>query len=175
MSDEPRGEGPEPPPADPGIDAYLRANVGTYTRAVLDERLRAAGHSEPQIAAAWARLATRSPGTDRPSGGATVVAVLAVLAVLLVYGGSALLFGLGLALTPGGGSVFNLTAAQRVVLVAYAIVTVAGGLLLVREVLRAERRGAVLRVLGLVALAGVVYAGLSGACIGGLTMVQRMG
>ena len=160
--EEPRQD--HPAPVDPAeaaaIDAYLRAYGAHYTREALEERLRTAGHGDQAIAEGWARYRTAVwPPQPVASGSATFLSVIAGIALVVFYGGSALLAGFfGLA---GAGS----GSGQAVVMLLYTVATVVAAIVLGR-LLRAHRRS-VARIAGLIVAGVIVYLGLSGACIAG--------
>ena len=54
MTEPGPGQGTPPVSDDAAIRAYLRQHMGQYTHQALDAQLRAAGHSDEAIAAAWA-------------------------------------------------------------------------------------------------------------------------
>lgn len=172
------GPGPQPAgiPDDAAIDAYLREHMGRYTHQALDAQLRAAGHSDEAIAAAWQRASGVGPWAGpppvQPAGAAGFLYILGVIAIVLVYGGSALLAGFGVLVfsgsgLTGGGS----TPTAAIVLVLYTIGVIVAAVVAFRFLRRVDRRRrGVLPMLGAIAVVAVVYIGLCGLCFGGLSL-----
>jgi hypothetical protein len=157
---------PEPPARDPIVD-YLRAHSGRFTREALETRLRAAGHADAEIDAAWQAVEAdpdgpRVPVAARAPGAAeTLLAVLAILAALVTYGGSAILALLGASFATSSGA-----SQAPLVLLLYFLGVVIGGIWSMVFVWRRRRaEHAVLAVLGATALSAVLYIVMSGICI----------
>jgi hypothetical protein len=170
------GPGPQPAPIpdDAAIDAYLREHMGRYTHQALDAQLRAAGHSDAAIAAAWQRVSGVGPWAGpppvRPGGGAGFLYILGVLGIVVAYGGSALLAGFG-------ALVFSTSQSPNgsVILVIYTVAIIAAAVIAYRFLTRVERRRrGVMRMLGAIAVVAVVYVGLCGLCFGGLSAVNSL-
>jgi hypothetical protein len=153
----PRGPDTESP-AD--AIAYLRRYRSTYTRETLDDRLRAAGHSPAAIAAAWGVV----EGNEEPRAGpgylATFLAVVAGLLAILVFGGSAVLGGLGAAMSASSPS------RTAIVLGLYTVAAVVAGIAMLFVIRRGRRaRHAVLGVFGAVGVAAITWLAISGLCL----------
>ena len=176
MSDQGPEQAPPQQPApvsdDDAIDAYLRQHMGHYTHQALDAQLRAAGHSDAAIAAAWLRVSgAGAPQPLPPAGAAGFLYLLAVIAIVFVYGGSALLAGFG-------ALIFSTSAApdqSSLVLGLYTLAVIVAGVVSYVFLSGVERRRrGVLRMLGAIAVVAVVYVGLSGLCFGGLAATRSL-
>jgi hypothetical protein len=181
MTDQTSGPDQQPvaPAGDAAIDAYLREHMGRYTHQALDAQLRAAGHDDAAIAAAWQRVtgvgAWAGPPPVQPSGAAGFLYILGVIAIVIAYGGSALLAGLGaFVFASSSGELFS-GQSGALVLVAYTVAVVVAAVVAFRFLTRVDkRRRGVLPMLGAIAVVAVVYIGLSGLCFGGLSMANRL-
>jgi hypothetical protein len=155
-------EPPRGPDAGSPLDAvaYLRRYRSTYTRETLDDRLRAAGHSPAAIAAAWHAVdADEHPGSG-PGYLATFLAIVAGLLAILVFGGSAVLGGLGAAISAGSPS------RTAIVLGLYTIAAIVAGIAMLFVIRRGRRaRHAVLGVFGAVGVATITWLAISGLCL----------
>ena len=189
MTDQTPGDGglapgpgmqPAPIPDDAAIDAYLRQHMGRYTHQALDAQLRAAGHSDAAIAAAWQRVSGAGPWAGpppvQPGGGAGFLYILGVIGIVVAYGGSALLAGFGALVFSGSGITGEgSTPTAALVLVLYTIAVIVAAIVAFRFLTRVDRRrGGVLRMLGAIAVVAVVYVGLCGLCFGGLSISSSM-
>jgi len=169
---------PAPIPDDAAIDAYLRQHMGRYTHQALDAQLRAAGHSDAAIAAAWQRVSGGGPWAGpppvQPGGAAGFLYILGVLGIVVAYGGSALLAGFGaLAFSGSGITVNGGTRSPSFILILYTIGVIVAAVVAFRFLRRVDRRRhGVLSMLGAIAVVAAVYVGLCGLCFGGLSMAS---
>jgi hypothetical protein len=135
------------------IEEYIRANRQRYTRDAVTEQLRASGHDSAEIEAAWARVEAATPTVPPATAGPGTT----LLAVLLGLGYAFAIVAAGFAAFLGG--------AVTVLMIAYMVAMIAGGIWSIGRVMRAPslREGA-----SAIALAAgvsvVVFIGLSGTC-----------
>jgi hypothetical protein len=141
------------------IDEYIRANRERYTRAALDDKLRAAGHDQMAIDAAWTRVSGTEDrvarGDSQPGAGTYLLIVVAALG----YGAAILAAGATVAY---GGAV-------TVLMLTYIVAMLAGLVYSVRRLLRAPSMGRGASAIGVAfAISIVIFIGLSGACFAAL-------
>lgn len=135
------------------IEEYIRANRQRYTRDAVTERLRAAGHDPAEIEAAWAVVEGATASAPPPTAGPGTM----LLALLLGLG-------YGLAILAAGFAAF-FGGAVTVLMIAYIVAMLAGGIWSIRRVIRAPSLGEGASAIALAAgVSVVVFIGLSGTC-----------
>lgn len=150
------------------IDTYIRDNRDRYTRAALDEKLRAAGHDDAAIDAAWARAAEDDAGAPPPRTPAGILGRLILIGLVAVaygYVGLLGLVGVGFTLSYNQAASGLVSVFQTLILAAYGLAMLASFLFVAWRVWRAGRlgrRGPTMA--GAVGIAFVLLVGVSGAC-----------
>jgi hypothetical protein len=148
------------PPAPSGlpVDAYIRSARLDYTREAIDERLRAAGHRDDDVAEAWRRVVA-----DDQAAGLADRRDLASRLVLLSYVGFWLFYAVTAAVVPGTSS-YDFRGVAAIVLGFVLLVPMLVGVAAVRRSrrLRVATGGAVLSA---IAVPVVLLVGIGGACL----------
>jgi hypothetical protein len=147
------------------LEGYIRDNRGRYTDQAIRDRLVEAGHDPDEVDAALAR----APAEPVDPGARGVATVLLAMVAVAAYVGASLL---ALAATGMGGS-YGPRGAQVAVLVVYSIVMVVALVLVVRRMGRAlGPMGTWMDVGAGFVVAVLVFIGLSGTCMAGLTQLR---
>ena len=154
------------------IDDYIEANRERFSREALDEKLRAAGHDQAAIDAAWGR--TERPGDAgagprQITGGArigSIVLILVAIAGYLYIG----FFGIaGISFSayydPSLDGSTGVRGLYQVVVLVYAVAMLVGLGFAIRSIWRAPRiRGTGAAVIGALGLSLLLLIGINGAC-----------
>jgi hypothetical protein len=155
------------------IDDYIQANRERFSREALDEKLRASGHDEAAIEAAWARVtAGQGSGdgsTEAPTigPGTRLAALLLILVAVAGYGyiGFFGIAGISFSSSHGPDGTSGLDGPYQVVLAAYVVAMVVGLGVSMRSLWRAPRiRGTGAAIVGAIGLSLLLLIGINGAC-----------
>lgn len=152
------------------IDDYIQANRERFSREALDEKLRAAGHDQAAIEAAWARVEAGDGGDGVAHAigpGARLAAVLLILVAIAGYAyvGFFGIAGLSLSSYYGPDRSSGISGPYQLVLVAYLVAMVVGLGLSIRSLWRAPRiRGTGAAVVAALGLSLLLLIGINGAC-----------
>jgi hypothetical protein len=151
------------------IDDYIRANRERFSRQALDEKLRAAGHDDAAIEAAWARAAAGDGAAGVPPRTPLVIlgrlVLIGLIAAAYGYVGFIGLIGVGFSLSYNQTPTGVVSALQTLLVAAYGLAMLASFLYVAWRVWRAGtpgRRGST--TAGAVGVAFVLLVGVSGAC-----------
>jgi hypothetical protein len=157
------------------IDDYIRTNRERFAREALDEKLRAAGHDEAAIEAAWARVEAGQVSGDAGGEaqtigpGARLAALLLILVAVAGYGYIGLFGIAGISFTASYDHAADGSTGVRglysVVMLAYVVAMLVGLGFSIRALWRAPRiRGTGVAVIGALGLAILLLLGINGAC-----------
>ena len=150
------------------IDTYIRDNRDRYTRTALDEQLRAAGHDDAAIEAAWARAEAGdddAPPPRTPAGILGRLILIGLVAVAYGYVGLLGIVGVSFTLSYNQAASGVVGVFQTLILAAYGPAMFASFLFVGWRIWRAGRlgrRGPTMA--GAVGIAFVLLVGVSGAC-----------
>jgi hypothetical protein len=147
-----------PAPSGLPVDAYIRSARLEYTREAIDDRLRAAGYADDDVAEAWRRVLAE----DQAAGLADRRG-LASRIVMLSYVGFWLFYAVASAVTPGRGYL-DFRGLAVIVLGFVLLVPMLVGIATVRRSrrLRLATSGAVLSA---IAAPIVLLVGIGGVCL----------
>ena len=152
------------------IDDYIRANRERFSRAGLDEKLRAGGHDEAAIEAAWARVETGEGAGDgeRPvvGPGGRLAAILLILVAIggYTYAGFFGIAGISFS-SHGSDPTSGIGGLYQLVLIVYLGAMIVGLGLSIRSLWRAPRiRGTGVAIVGALGLSLLLLIGINGAC-----------
>jgi hypothetical protein len=113
------------------ISDYIRQNAAAHSREVIDTQLRAAGHPEEAITAAWAEASAGMPAT--PPASPPAAPPSPTLPGVVPSGGSGpISFGTGRGATAGAGAFASTPLARVIAVVAIALVAAAIGIVTFR-------------------------------------------
>jgi hypothetical protein len=151
------------------IDDYIQANRERFSREALDEKLRAAGHDQAAIEAAWARIDAGDGGGEAQAvgRGARLAAALLILVAIAGYAyvGFFGIAGLSLSSYYGPDRSSGISGPYQLVLVAYLVAMLVGLGLSIRSLWRAPRiRGTGAAVVAALGLSLLLLIGINGAC-----------
>jgi hypothetical protein len=154
------------------IDDYIRANRDRFAREALDAKLRASGHDQAAIDAAWARAGSGEGAPDGPRQVTTGARVGAILLILVAIGGYVFLGFVGTAGISFVGYDDHVQGASggvggpyQIILLAYLVAMVVGLAISIRSLWRAPRiRGTGAAVFGAIGLSLLLLIGINGVC-----------
>jgi hypothetical protein len=151
------------------IDRYIQDHRDRFTRAALDEKLRAAGHDDAAIEAAWARAAAgdnEAAAVPRtPAGILGRLILTGLVAVAYGYVGFIGLIGVAFTLSYNQTATGLVAALQTLLVGAYGLAMLASFVYVAWRIWSAGtlgRRGSTIP--GAVGVAFVLLVGVSGAC-----------
>jgi hypothetical protein len=149
---------------------YIEDHRGQFTREAIDAELIKAGHEPEDIARAWMSLETGWRTPDPSALGPGLGTILLVLVVIASYGFAAYL-AVVFALPD---TYLGMKGVGATILLVYAAAMVIAGAYSVYRLVRAPSTGGGARVIGVAfGISIVMFVGLSGLCIAGLSTANQ--